>query len=276
MFYDEDNVATLIIREVFPEDAGSFTCVAKNTAGFASSTTELIVEGPLSEHGSDTTTGLSRRSLSRESSLADIIEGIIPTFSRKPKTQCVDEGEDVTFECRLAAIPEPSITWTFNSKKLTTKENITITTESDMHMYICILKITKVKKEQEGTYEIIAKNREGEASVTINLKVKKPGDKEPPQIIEPLKSVIVREDEVAVMSTYIIGYPKPKVELLKNGKPVPKPPLVEDNNVYTFTLPHPKVDDTAEYTVKAKNTYGFAETSATIIIEGKFLIIQQV
>lgn len=64
MYYDEDNVATLIIREVFPEDAGTFTCVAKNAAGFASSTTELVVEAPLSDHGSDIT-GLSRKSLSR-------------------------------------------------------------------------------------------------------------------------------------------------------------------------------------------------------------------
>lgn len=62
MFYDEDNVATLIIKEVFPEDAGTFTCVAKNTAGFASSTTELTVESLQSDHGSDI---LSRKSLSR-------------------------------------------------------------------------------------------------------------------------------------------------------------------------------------------------------------------
>lgn len=64
IYYDDDNVATLIIREVFPEDAGTFTCVAKNAAGFASSTTELIVQAPLSDHGSDMT-GLSRKSLSR-------------------------------------------------------------------------------------------------------------------------------------------------------------------------------------------------------------------
>lgn len=270
MFYDEDNVATLIIREVFPEDAGTFTCVAKNAAGFASSTTELIVETPLSEHGSDIT-GLSRRSLSRESSLADIIEGIIPTFSRKPKAQCVDEGETVIFECRLAAIPEPSITWYHNETKLTTKENITITTESDMHMYICILKITDVKKRQEGTYQIHAKNREGEATLTINLKVTT-GDKEPPQILEPLKSIIVRDDEVSIMSTYIVGNPKPKIQWFKNGKPVKDLPVTEDNNVYIFTLPNPKPEDSAEYTVKAKNPHGTAETSATLVVEGKIYL----
>ena len=65
MYYDEDNVATLIIREVFPEDAGLFTCVAKNTAGFASSSSELTVEAPLSDHGSDIIQALSRKSMSR-------------------------------------------------------------------------------------------------------------------------------------------------------------------------------------------------------------------
>ena len=64
IFYDEDNVATLIIREVFPEDAGLFTVVAKNVAGFATSTAQLIVEAPLSDHGSESTQ-VSRRSLSR-------------------------------------------------------------------------------------------------------------------------------------------------------------------------------------------------------------------
>lgn len=38
-------MATLIIKEVFPEDAGTFTVVAKNSSGFASSSAELIVEG---------------------------------------------------------------------------------------------------------------------------------------------------------------------------------------------------------------------------------------
>jgi len=96
MFYDDDNVATLIIREVFPEDAGQFTVVAKNAAGFTSSTTELIVESPLSDHGSDAT-ALSRRSMSRESSLADILEGIPklkPKKHPKPAYSVQDEEEE--------------------------------------------------------------------------------------------------------------------------------------------------------------------------------------
>ncbi len=65
IFYYDDNKATLVIKEVFPEDAGTFTCVAKNCVGFASSSAELTVEHPLSEHGSGALEKHDRRSLSR-------------------------------------------------------------------------------------------------------------------------------------------------------------------------------------------------------------------
>ena len=53
-YYDTDNKATLVIKEVFPEDAGTFTCVAKNCVGYASSSAELMVEHPLSGMVHDT------------------------------------------------------------------------------------------------------------------------------------------------------------------------------------------------------------------------------
>lgn len=266
MFYSEENVATLIIREVFPEDAGTFTCVAKNSAGFASSTTELVVELPLSEHGTDTT-GLSRKSLSRDSSVADILEGIPPTFSKKPKSIYVDEGTDVTVDCRLVAVPEPEVKWVFKKKKITTKENVTITNESDIHMYTTTIKITKVKKTQEGIYEIVAKNREGHAKVKFVLKVRT-SEKEPPEILEPLKNTSVREDETVILSTVITGNPPPEVTWYKNGKPLTKTKPKKDGNTYSITLTNCKKDDTAEYTVKAVNELGTIESTALVTVEG--------
>nr|XP_031826010.1 titin-like isoform X2 [Nomia melanderi] len=265
MYYDEDNVATLIIREVFPEDAGTFTCVAKNAAGFASSTTELIVEAPLSDHGSDLT-GPSRKSLSRESSLADILEGIPPTFSRKPKAKYVNEGDDVILECRLVAVPEPEITWYYKDKQITTKQNIIVATESDMHMYCSVIKITKVQKKQEGKYTIVAKNREGEATIEIPMKVKT-GKQEPPEILEPLQSYVVREGETVVLSTQIVGNPAPKVTWYKNGKPLKGLTPKQDGHVNTLTLIQPQVSDSGDYSVVATNDLGTVETKATLTVE---------
>lgn len=88
-----------MIKEVFPEDAGTFTCVAKNCVGFASSSAELVVEHPLSVDGNKH----DRRSLSRESSLADIVEGIPPTFAQRPQTKTAEVGGSTELECRYVA-----------------------------------------------------------------------------------------------------------------------------------------------------------------------------
>lgn len=272
MYYDDDNVATLVIREVFPEDAGTFTCVAKNAAGFASSTTELIVEAPLSDHGSEMTI-LSRKSLSRESSLADILEGIPPTFSKRPKAQYVDEGSQIFLECRLVAIPEPDIAWFFKGEEIIPDENISIATESDMHMYCSVLKISNVRKFQEGTYTVLAVNREGEASLPIVLKIKT-GEKEKPQVIEPLKNISILEGESVVLSAQVVGNPQPTVTWYKNNKPVKSLTTKSDGNTHTITIIKPrKGKDDGVYTLKAVNSEGSTETSAVITIEGKSLLL---
>lgn len=267
MYYDDDNVAMLVIREVFLEDAGTFTCVAKNAAGFASSTTELIVESQFSDNASDITT-MSRRSMSRESSVADILEGIPPTFSRKPKTQYVDEGSNVILESRLVAVPEPEITWKFNNKKVKTEKNVKVVTESDMHMYCSVISITNVRKDQEGTYEVIAVNREGEAKLPITLRVRT-SEKEPPQILEPLKSTTINEGDSIVLSTHIIGNPIPNITWYKNGVQI-KGSRGTEKDVYIHSIITSTTQDAGEYSVTAENSVGSIKTSALLSVNRKF------
>lgn len=83
----------------------------------------------------------------------------------------MNENEDVVLECRLVAVPEPDIVWFFDDEVVESKENIVVNVDSDMHMYCSTVKISKVKKIQEGRYKVIAKNREGKSSIEIPLKV---------------------------------------------------------------------------------------------------------
>ena len=50
ILYDQDNACSLTIPDVYPEDAGRYTVVAKNELGSAMSTAELFVEGEISSH----------------------------------------------------------------------------------------------------------------------------------------------------------------------------------------------------------------------------------
>merc|ERR1739838_80518 len=186
IYYDDNNLATLVIKEVFPEDAGTFTCVAKNCVGFASSSAELVVEYPLSDHAG--AEKHHRRSLSRESSLADIVEGIPPTFAQRPSTKNAEEGGNVELECRFVAIPEAEVKWYFNKTEIKSSQRVVIENQADMHMYCSFLRISQVSMSDQGTYEVIAKNREGEATNTLVLNVKKKeGEKKAPKAKEEKK-----------------------------------------------------------------------------------------
>ena len=227
-----------------------------------------MVEGPLTDHGSDDTSRISRKSMSKESSLADLLEGIPPTFAKKPKTKCVDEGSDVTLKCELIAVPEPDVTWYHDRREILTKDNVKVIHDSTKQTYSSTIKITKVKKNQEGLYSVVARNREGETREEFILKVIKKDDKEPPSILEPLKSDVVKEGDTIKLTTQIIGKPKPKITWSKDGEPVKKEPSKEDEDCYTLVLPKSETKDTGKYMVTAENELGKATTMALITVEG--------
>ena len=280
IFYYDDDKATLVIKEVFPEDAGTFTCVAKNCVGFASSSAELIVEHPLSEHGSAALEKHDRRSLSRESSLADIVEGIPPTFAQRPQTKTCEEGQSTELECRFVAIPEAEVQWFHNKQPLKESSRVTIENQADMHMYCSIVRISNVEKNDEGTYEVSAKNREGEATNTLILNVTLKPEKapspvnEPPIIVKQLTPTVCKLGDSVKLETVITGTPTPKVEWIHNGNTVQASggvKMTEKDNIYSLVIDN--VDQTfdGDYTVKAVNASGSVETKANLTVQGQLV-----
>lgn len=93
------------------------------------------------------------------------------------------------------------------------------------------------------------------------------GDREPPEILEPLKPYAVREGETVVLSTQIVGNPSPSISWFKDGKPLRGTPK-KDGNLNSLTVIQPKISDSGEYSVVATNELGTAETKATLTVEG--------
>lgn len=207
--------------------------------------------------------------------MADILEGIPPTFSRKPKATCTPEHSDVVLECRLVAVPEPDIFWHYNGNEISNTDLINVNTYSDMHFYVSTIKISNVQKCQEGVYSVIARNREGEAKMDLVLKVKT-GLPEKPQILEPLYDTTINEGETAVLSTQISGEPQPTVEWLKNSKKITDiKSVVTKDGVHSLTIDKPTTRDSAKYTVIASNKLGTAQTTCFLAVEGMFNIVRK-
>merc|ERR1711874_417876 len=297
--------ATLVIKEVFPEDAGTFTCVAKNCVGFASSSAELIVEHPLSDHAG--AEKHDRRSLSRESSLADIVEGIPPTFAQRPSTKNAEEGGNVELECRFVAIPEAEVKWFYNKTEIKTSQRVVIENQADMHMYCSFVKINNVKMEDKGTYEVIAKNREGEATNTLTLNVTAKAEKkeepkkkeevkkkeepqkkeqpekkeepkkpaaEPPVIVKGLTPTVCKVGDSVNLETVITGNPKPTLKWYHNNKHFKSGKNVtikEKENTYYLAIAKAELKNDGDYTVRAENSAGTAQTSANIQVQGEIV-----
>ena len=278
IFYYEDNKATLVIKEVFPEDAGTFTCVAKNCVGFASSSAELIVEHPLSEHGSALMEKHDRRSLSRESSLADIVEGIPPTFAQRPQTKNCEEGQSTELECRFVAIPEAEVQWFHNKTALVESNRIKVENQADMHMYCSIIRISNVEKADEGTYEVCAKNREGEATNTLILNVSAKPEKTPepvneqPIIVKQLTPTVCKLGDSVKLETVITGTPTPKVEWTHNGSILKSSSgikMTDKDNIYTLVIDKVEQACDGDYCVKAVNASGSVQTKANLTVQGE-------
>ena len=274
--YDETDGgrATLTVVEVWPEDAGMFTCVAKNSAGFASSSTQLVVEPPLAD---DHASG-SGRSISRESSLADILEGIPPTFSQRPRTKIVDEGTDVELECRLVAVPEPEVIWFHNGKRLKTDDRIELLGQTDVHLYCSIIRISDVRMSDAGTYDVVARNREGEAVSHVVLTVKVRGAKKsPPVVQQPLKNTSVQLGADVVLTAKVSGSPRPTVKWYRNGVQIQvsddgrvsiaQEQEPEETGRYTLKIRGVKSSDDGDYLLSAENEHGQAQTSATLTVQ---------
>ena len=288
IYYDDNNLATLVIKEVFPEDAGTFTCVAKNCVGFASSSAELVVEYPLSDHAG--AEKHDRRSLSRESSLADIVEGIPPTFAQRPSTKNAEEGGNVELECRFVAIPEAEVKWYFNKTEIKSSQRVVIENQADMHMYCSFLRISQVSMSDQGTYEVIAKNREGEATNTLVLNVKeKEGEKkapkaqeakkdepkpvtEAPVIVKGLTPIVCTVGDAVSMETVITGQPKPNLKWYHNNKHLKfgrNVTVTEKDNTYCLKIAKTDLKNDGDYLVRAENSAGTAQTSANVQVQGE-------
>uniref|UniRef100_A0A668A3X1 Ig-like domain-containing protein n=1 Tax=Myripristis murdjan TaxID=586833 RepID=A0A668A3X1_9TELE len=81
----KQNVCTLLIQEVFPEDTGTYTCHAWNPHGEDRTEARLTVQEPQ--------------------------DGVQPWFITRPKAACAVAGQHVLLSCAIAGEPFPQFSW---------------------------------------------------------------------------------------------------------------------------------------------------------------------
>lgn len=153
-FQYEYGRVTLIIPQAYPNDAGVYVLTAKNLAGEAYSSCNVIVKGRLPNETSD-------------SEMASDMEPIKPTVQLSLKDVSISEGKPVRLDCIIVGQPEPEVIWYHNERPIKESADMKLLFQGDK----CSLVIQEAYQDDSGDYKVVAINSAGEASSSCNVKV---------------------------------------------------------------------------------------------------------
>lgn len=304
-------IATLNIKNTKPFDIGTYHVVAENIAGKADTSCKLFIEtGP----NVDETAYVNPESFRpfelqhkaepvNYDSETDTGEKLPALIVRPLVDQECYEGDTVTFVCEVKGTPKPQVNWTKNNQPINSAQRLEFNyLINEGRAYFVI---SNVKRDDEATYTLTARNEAGEASTSAKLKVKlvptvddtsyvnpdvfqqfelKKKPTQPPsdteentanyriKIIEPCQDFTIKEGEQAVFSCKIDAYPKPEVFWFKDDKPIMFSQRIITNyefhiGIATLYFKNAYMDDVGQYKCVAKNIAGTDSTAANLIVK---------
>lgn len=260
-------LATLVIAEAFPKDAGTYSLVASNQAGQVTCSCLVTVKGRLPLETSD-------------SELASDLEPTKPDVRLHLQNGVVTEGSPIRLDCVIVGQPEPEVIWYHNGKPVKESEDVQLLFEGDR----CSLIIKEAYLEDEGTYKCVAINSAGEASSVCELKVKPcqkvPSQEKseleigsPPMFSLMLRNVEAKEGESVKMACQVKGRPDPEIFWCRNGQKLSSSAhcqlTKESSGLTTLTIARVEKSDQGEYMVRATNNRGEAKCLATLSVSEK-------
>ena len=138
---EEDGQHSLIIDDTTTDDAGTYKCVASNTAGKATCRGELNVS----------------EKLTAPEFVGDLVEAPI-TFN---------EGDEVSLTVTILGKPSPEVQWYKDELNVSKSSNVNTLVKGDQYT----LTIYSAKPSDSGVYKCVAKSKMGTATRTFTIHI---------------------------------------------------------------------------------------------------------
>ena len=145
-------IQQLKIKEAYPKSAGNYLCKGENIGGEALTTSTVYFQAKTPPYSDSETSEEAQK----------------PAFYVPLSNIEAEEMTDITLECSIVGVPEPTVMWFHDDNLLKESNTIKIISEGET----CKLILRKSKLDQAGTYSIKAKNIHGESKSSCILKIK--------------------------------------------------------------------------------------------------------
>ncbi|CAH1113157.1 unnamed protein product [Psylliodes chrysocephalus] len=302
IYQDTEGVCTLAISEVFPENAGEYTCMAVNRVGEAICKSSLIVEAyeyvPDSELGHMTGSEedlLADKTISETDFFpSETEEEIAPKIIKKlPQVITAKDGEVTRFEVQAVGKPKPEGKWLKHGEEIIPSNEFVIENFDDG---TSVLTITDVFPDDTGAISYEAFNPLGVAVTTTELLVettegiigtkdyRKPewvthmeelsaalkAAQSPPTFIQEIKDIRTTEAETVKFECLLSGTPTPDVIWYHNDKIVRNTDRVKvriEDNKTSVTITDVTEEDVGSYLCKAVSDIGEAVSKAKLYVQ---------
>ena len=251
----KNGVASVVIDEIYPEDAGRYSCKATNPKGSVETSSRVKIL-PKSKAAKGVAAGGAAAGKSGQ-----------PHVYKHLDSMTVRDGDPVKLECTLTADNAASfdVVWLHNEKEIKPSKDFQYVTKGNTY----VLEIQEIFPEDAGTYTCEAFNDVGECFSTATLVVDVPGDENPaaPHFKSFPKSLTVNKGDSAA---FVTGLDKAvdKVTWMKDGKVMSEVPLKIKINQTKALLSLDIKDcgegDAGQYAIIATNSKGEAKAAFSL------------
>ncbi|XP_076677332.1 peroxidasin [Andrena cerasifolii] len=219
---------TLVISDATEQDTGDYECVARSEMG------------------------------STKSRKARALITVSPSlrFTQLPESQTVQVGTDVLFACRVDGQPTPSIQWWRNSQLLSVGGRVVIEEDGN------VLRILAAKESDAARYVCRARNSNGYAETSADLKVVDAAYTPPRLTYEP-QDMEAEPGAIIEMPCRVEGVPKPVIQWKKDGSAL-EGVRVKVSRAGSLYLYNVSAADAGRYECSAVNEYGRATAQALV------------
>lgn len=187
-----DGSICLNIASASPSDAGEYSIVAKNSEGDAKTAGKVDVRSKMSD-GPETA----------------------PTIVTGPHDVSVEEGAPIRLTATIAGNPIPDIEWSKNGEPLSLEDGRTVLTMDGDKV---VLEMDKVKKSDEGEYQLTLTNPAGTESGKARVNVRKIYSA--PVFTQRFSDQQQLPGYDAKLMAKVSGLPKPTIKWTFNDQPI--------------------------------------------------------